>query len=210
LKPRRIERRTQDHTHAFKQRILLVRNERRARMDEALAGIGMDPMPDGDGLQCRSFDMASGIGYPGLEYSGPGTGCGACPLSKWTGQNIPPLCTETYNAAAITELGELIVLGFSKSSAKSGKQLFTMMRMGGRIPYVRVYETHTIKQKNDQGTFFVPLVAIAKGEDKKPLQTPPELLVAARDWASQLQGAVIDVTPEDEEVPAGDPGNEPF
>lgn len=193
---------------AFKQRILLVRKERREAIDDSLKGAGLPELGEGDGLKCRSFDMFQGRGEPGIA-------CNDCPLSQWRG-NLPPLCTETYNVAASTELGELVVLSFSKSSARTGKQAFTMMRMGPQPPYSQVLELRTKPERNDQGNFHVAVVAAALGEDKKRIVSPPDLRAAAAAWARQLEGATIDVTPvgEDEGTPGEGPlpeqGDQPF
>ena len=52
-------------------------------------------------------------------------------------------------------------------------------------------KTHA--EKNDKGNFFVPDVTIEG-------PTPTELLSVAGQWARQLGGMVIDVTPEEEEA----------
>lgn len=163
----------------FKQRILLVRDERRPQI-EATLGFPIE----GTGLQCRSYDMQTGVGSPGGD-------CATCPLSKWDG-SIPPPCTETYNVAGITEYGELIILGFQKSSAKVGKRLFSMLRLTSEAPWSRVYTAKTRAEKNDKGNFFVP--DITKSADVPA----PELLKVAANWATQLSGIRIDV---DEDVP---------
>ena len=99
----------------FKQRILLVRNERLAAINATLADGGLEALSsEAKGLTCRSYDMERGSGNPGIE-------CEACPLSKWQGDE-PPHCSETYNVAATSEEGELIVLSFSNSSAKAGRR----------------------------------------------------------------------------------------
>lgn len=178
----------------FKQRVLLVRDERRAAIVKALEGAGYtEPLSEGKGLKCRSYDMFTGIGEPGIA-------CNDCPLSKWEG-NTPPLCTETYNVASMTEYGELIILSFAKSSAKAGKALFSMIRMKPGAPWQAIYEVESRSQKNDQGTF-----AVAEARrTTDPLS--PELLQQAVTWAGQLEGAMIDVTPVDEE---GSDDSSPF
>jgi hypothetical protein len=176
----------------FKQRIMLVRDERRDAIEEAIG----TPLSEGNGLKCRSFDMVQGTGEPGGE-------CAECPLSKWDG-NVPPLCSETYNVAAMTELGDLIILSFSKSSAKVGKRLFSMLRMSHEQPWTRVYAMSTHKEKNDRGIFAVPEIKVTG--DK----TPPELIRVGVEWARQLTGMTIDVTPPIDDEPAEASGPEPF
>lgn len=180
----------------FMNRVLLVREERRQDVEDAL---GTD-ISEGDGLKCRSLDMAQGVGEPGIP-------CSTCPLSLWRAGNQPPLCTEVYNVAALHEEGDLVILQFQKSSAKVGKKLFSMLRFLGEgvAPWGRFYqaETHaeTIKGK---GSFAVPVVT-------KTAEAPPtELMKSAAKWAMQL-GAIgpIDVTPlEDEDVEAGAAGGD--
>jgi hypothetical protein len=175
----------------FMNRVLLVRDERREEIETALG----TPLSEGDGLKCRSLDMFKGNGEPGIQ-------CGLCPLSQWREGNKPPLCTEVYNVAALHELGDLIIMQFQKSSAKTGKKLFSMLRFVGEgvAPWSRFYqaETHSESIKG-KGTFAVPVVT------KTPEAPPTELMKQAAKWAEQL-GAIgpIDVTPpEDEDVEAG-------
>lgn len=172
----------------FKQRILLVRSEKRPNIDAALMGVGLPALSDGDGLKCRSFDMQRGVGEPGVL-------CPECPLAQWGDGNTPPLCTETYNMAALSELGDLIFLGFQKSSAKVGKRLFSMTRLTAGAPWTKVYKAKTRQEKNDKGIFFVPDITVDG-------PTPSELLGPAVQWARELGGMVIDVTPADDDEPA--------
>jgi len=171
----------------FKQRIMLVRENRRKEIDGALTAARLEPLSDGDGLKCRSFDMIQGIGEPGIL-------CHDCPLSRWDG-NEPPLCTETYNVAGLrAEDGELIIASFSKSSAKVGKRVFSIVRMSPAKPWTRVLTATTREVTNAQGTFFVPDVAVAQ---ESPM---PELLRTAEYWNRELGGrAAIDITPVEED-----------
>lgn len=179
----------------FKQRVFLVRQERVAAINAALAGAGLVGFEkDAQGLKCRSYDMVQGRGEPGIA-------CEACPLSQWL-DGEAPLCSETYNVAAASEEGELIVLSFAKSSARVGKQLFSMIRMrpGARAT---LFEASTYAEKATKGTFQVPRI-------KPGDMAPPELIRQANDWARLLEGAgPIDVTPdEDGGGPAGE--GDPF
>lgn len=188
----------------FKQRVFLVRNERRDDYDEALTSVGLAPLSEGQGLKCRSLDTYQGVGEPGIL-------CNDCPLAHWGPGNRPPFCTETYNVAAINELGELMFLGFQKSSAKVGKRLFSALRLRREAPWVFTYEAKTTMTTNEKGTFAVPAVMLAQGEDKKPLRTSDELVKVAIEWGSQLAGVQIDVTPVDlEEDEATEPETAPF
>jgi hypothetical protein len=162
----------------FKQRIFLVREEKRAII-EAATGISVE----GQGLACRSYDMVHGTGTPGGE-------CAECPLAVWV-ERQPPYCTETYNVAALTELGELVFLGFQKSSAKVGKNLFSMLRLSMQAPWSRVYSVKSRQTKNALGNFYVPDVT---REGDVPA---PELLKVAASWARQLSGVVIDVADDE-------------
>lgn len=179
----------------FKQRIFLVRDERRALIDATLKAGGLDPLPAGaSGLTCRSFDMNEGTGYPGVV-------CTACPLSQWDG-DMPPHCSETYNVAAASEEGELIVLSFSKSSAKVGRQLFSMIRLRPGA-FGTIFEANSRTEKGAKGTYFVPVIS--------PVEpAPPELVRQVRSWASQLEGVRLDVTPEDDEAVPAASGSDPF
>ena len=177
----------------FKNRILLVRTERRKEMNKALKDAGIGPIGnDIEGLACRSLDMQHGRGNPGIE-------CSACPLSSWSGDdgNTPPLCSETYNVTAINDSGDLIILGFSKSSAKVGKRMFSMMRLSSGKPWAAQYEAVTREEKGAQGRYFVPVI-------RKVDPPLPELMTLAENFAAQLAGVIIDVdsnVPEDAPPP---------
>jgi hypothetical protein len=180
----------------FKQRILLVRSERRADVEAALG----TTLSEGDGLKCRSFDMIKGQGEPGIA-------CDACPLAQWR-DNLPPFCSETYNVAAINEMGDLIILSFSRSSAKTGKQMFSQLRLTAGLPWGFVYEASTREEKGVQGRYHVPLV-------RRVERSTPELVNLAEHFARQLEGVVIDVSPaaEDDNGSTGgqqDPGFAPW
>lgn len=185
----------------FMNRILLVRNDKSARsksnIDSVLIENGLPELPEGDGLMCRSFDMIEGRGSPGIA-------CEKCPLALWDEDTRqPPLCTETYNVAAMDDVGGLVVLSFSRSSAKVGKRLFSALRMRPGAPWLSVYEFATRQERNDQGTFYVPDFKVAaEGPSQDQIQ-------GALAWAHQLRGVVIDVTPDEEEgadatAPSGD------
>lgn len=171
----------------FQNRILLVRSERLAAINDKLTSVGLEKLGDTEtGLVCRSLDMVMGRGYPGIE-------CSTCPLSQWDGQ-VPPLCSETRNVTALTEVGDLIILSFTRSSAKVGKKLLTMLRLNLRTkPWASIYEATTQQVRGAKGNFHVP--EITKTSDVPA----PELMAQAEEWAKQLGGIVIDVTPIDEE-----------
>jgi hypothetical protein len=187
----------------FKQRVFLVRDERREAYDDALTAVGLAPLSEGQGLKCRSLDTFQGIGEPGIL-------CNDCPLRAWGPANRPPYCTETYNVAAINELGELLFLGFQKSSAKVGKRLFSALRLRREAPWVFTYEAKTSMTTNARGTFAVPAVMLAQ-EEGHPLRTNDELIKVAIEWGNQLAGVTIDVTPtEDEDEEPAEPETAPF
>lgn len=183
----------------FKQRIMLVRGEKRPVINQALKAANLPEISsDFEGLACRSYDMEVGNGTPGIA-------CGDCPLSQWDEQE-PPLCSETYNVAGVSEYGDLLVLSFSKSSARQGKQLFSMIRV---MPGAqgRLFTMTSKSERGKKGTYFAPVVTPGG-------PAPTELVRQVRTWASQLEGAVLNVTPEDDEAAApvgasGEDGN-PF
>jgi hypothetical protein len=185
----------------FMNRVLLVRDEKRAKIEAALT-VGKDKfvLSDNDGLKCRSLDMIHGTGEPGIA-------CEECPLSRWDG-NKPPLCTEVYNIAALHELGDLVILQFQKSSAKTGKKMFSMLRFGavGRAPWARFYRADTHEETiTGKGTFAVPIVT------PLPEVPPTELLRQAQAWAQQLAGiGPIDVTPVEDDEEEAAVGEAPF
>ena len=181
----------------FKNRILIVRPEKRDTINAPLKAAKL-PLVEGDGLQCRSLDMLEGTGTPGGD-------CTVCPLAAWNG-NVPPLCTESYNVTAMNELGDLIILSFSKSAAKTGKRMISMMRMRREKPWTSIYLATTRVEKNDRGTFAVPEITVT-GE-----RTDDSLLRVAQEWITELTGRVIDLTSEEysEETAAPDEGDAPF
>ena len=168
----------------FKNRVLIVRPEKRDEINEVLTGAGLPASVEGDGLQCRSLDMVQGTGTPGMD-------CAVCPLAEWRGPKIPPLCSESYNITAMNELGDLIILSFSKSAAKTGKKLISTMRMRREKPWTSVFELSTRTEKNDRGSFAVP--DFRQTADR----TDDALLRQAQTWLSVVTGRVIDVTPDD-------------
>ncbi len=174
----------------FMNRVFISRPERR----ELIEAVLLRELSEGDGLKCRSLDMIEGRGDPGGL-------CMECPLSTWRG-NEPPLCSETYNVAAMNEAGDLMVIGFSKSSAKVGKKLMSILRMSHQKPWTRILTATTRMETNARGTFAVPEVKVT-GE------TPDDtLLRIAQDWIEELTGRVIDVTPE--EADEEEVGEAPF
>lgn len=195
----------------FMNRVFLVRGERRTIAEKILKEHKMPALSEGDGLKCRSLDMEYGNGEPGIA-------CNECPLSAWhgVGNQEPPPCSEVYNVAAVTELGDLVILQFQRSSAKAGKKFFSMLRFAGvdAAPWDRFYRVTTHEESiKGKGSFFVPTITRITDET-----VAPELRVQAGRWYSILGGQVIDVTPtEDEETEvAGEPvtaekgGDEPF
>ena len=167
----------------FKNRLLIVRPERRDEINDDLKKAGVKAVIEGDGLQCRSLDMVEGTGTPGME-------CAACPLSQWVGKQ-PPRCTESYNVTAMNELGDLIILSFAKSGAKTGKKLISTMRMRREKPWTGIFELSTRTEKNDRGSFAVPEFRTT-GE-----RTDDALLRQAQTWLGELSGRVIDVSAEE-------------
>jgi len=167
----------------FMQRVFIVRSERKAAVDDRLVAVGLPVLPEGDGLMCRSLDMYQGIGDPGVM-------CNDCPLSKWEGRTGAPPCSETYNVAALTERGALIILSFARSSAKAGRKMFSMLRFEPGRPWARVWEAKTRLEKNDKGNFYVPDIAVTQD------MTPTEMIAEAINWAKEFEGGpAIDVTP---------------
>lgn len=161
-----------------KQRVFLMRKERAEAVADKLGHA-----VEADGLACRSFNMIHGQGEPGGL-------CSACPLANWDGPN-PPLCSEVYNVAAADESGALVILSFSKSSAKAGKQLFSAMALGSAQPWSRVWTLTTALKRNDQGSFYQLVPTMTKDAPA------PEIMKVIRErWVPALTGGaiVIDAT----------------
>lgn len=181
----------------FMNRVFIVREKNKAEANAKLEAAGLGPLPDGDGLMCRSLDMVHGQGDPGIL-------CDECPMSKWEGRTGAPPCSETYNLAAMTEQGEVIFLSFSRSSAKVGKRVNSMMRLSTSRPWARIWEATTTLERNDQGTYYVPDVVQTADV------TPTELLAEAANFARQFQGAPIDMAESEAAATEEAPTKQPF
>ena len=126
-----------------------------------------------------------------------------CPFSHWRDKE-PPLCTETYNVAAVTEEGELIVLSLAKSGAREGKKLFSMIRMRPNAAVTVFSATSRSESLKGKGTFQVPVI-VPTSE-----RAAPELLKDIARWRQELGAAgPIDITPDDDE-PTGEGEGNPF
>lgn len=184
----------------FMNRLLFARPERIDTINELLSDAGLPGLdPSANGLVCRSTDMLRGSGTPGIE-------CASCPLSVWRGSE-PPLCGEVWNLAAMTELGDLVILSFSRSSAKVGKRVASMLRLSRGAPWSQYWQISTRQEKGRRGIYFVPEV---QKISKRP---NPDIVTWAASWAQQL-GAMgpIDMTPVDEDEAEAEiePADEPF
>lgn len=175
----------------FMQRVFITREAqgRKAEADAKLMAAGLPPLPDGDGLMCRSLDMVQGIGDPGIL-------CARCPLSQWEGRTGAPPCSETYNLAALTETGDVVFFGFSRSSAKVGKKMNSMLRLqqgpSGRVrPWQRFWTATTRLERGDKGAFYVPEIRATADE------VPAELVLDAEYWAKEFTGVRIDLTEQE-------------
>lgn len=192
----------------FMQRVFITRDQpnRKGRADDLLMAAGLPALPDGEGLMCRSLDMVQGIGDPGIL-------CARCPLSQWEGRTGSPPCSEVYNLAALTETGDVVFFGFSRSSAKVGRKVNSMLRLqqgpSGRVrPWNRLWTASTRLEKGDRGPYYVPEVRATTEE------TPSELIADAEYWAREFTGVRIDLTEQEasqqqdaapvEEEPAGE------
>ena len=162
----------------FMHRLLIVGDANRSRINESLEPTGAEVGAAVAGLVCRSIDMRTGTGTPGGV-------CDRCPLSKWTDE-MRPLCTEAYNVAASTERGELIILSFGSSSARVGKQLFSMIRMRPGAMET-IFEATSYADHRDLGGRFVPRVRPGN-------RAPRTLIDRIRLLATQLHGVPLDVS----------------
>jgi hypothetical protein len=172
----------------LKQRVLLVREAKKPLIDALLAAADISPMPEGEGLMCRSLDMVVGIGHPGDVLAADSEGCPHCPLSRWRGQEPPP-CTETYNIVAVEiDRGDLVILSMAKSGAKTGKQFFSLLMLTKGAPWMRAYDLSTVEMRNSQGKFWVPRVKVS------PEPPPTDIMREAARWYPQFTGRVVDIT----------------
>jgi hypothetical protein len=177
----------------FMQRVFITREgERKDKANAQLLAAGYDELPDGDGLMCRSIDTVHGQGSPGIL-------CAECPLAQWDGRTGAPLCSETYNLAALTEKGEVIFFGFSRSSAKVGKKINSILRLQSGAPsgrahaWDRLWVAETRLERNDKGPFYVADVVQAQPAEA----TPAELAADAAYWHTQFTGMTLDLTEQE-------------
>jgi hypothetical protein len=175
----------------FMNRVFIIREgDRKIAADKLLEAAGYEQLPEGDGLMCRSLDMIQGQGDPGIL-------CAECPLAQWQGRTVAPPCSETYNLAALTERGDVIFLGFSRSSAKVGKKINSQLRLqmgapsGRTHPWDRLWIATTRQERNDKGIYFMPDVRSTAEA------TPPELGQDAAYWATKFAGVRFDLTEQE-------------
>ncbi len=73
----------------------------------------------------------------------------------------PPIAVTFFNFfCKFTNVPMPIVVSFSKTSYKAGKQLFSMAKMLGGDMFSRKYKLTTLKEKNDIGTYYVLKVGV--------------------------------------------------
>lgn len=183
----------------LKQRVFLFRADpsKTKRVNDALGRRGLSVLPEGEGLMCRSLDTIRGLGAPGDELWADGEkGCRECPLAEWGDRKTPPICTETYNIAGLSEEGDLTIVSMSKSSARTGKAWFSMLRLNDSAPWGQTYELTTVEERNDLGKFWTARV-------RRVGASATDLMAKAARWYPQLTGRPIDITPVDEDS-AGD------
>lgn len=118
--------------------------------------------------------------------------------AEWGPNNEKPLATAFLNFLAFFP-GEImpVILSFSKTSYKAGKQLLSLATMCEGDLFSRKYRVATETRKNDQGTFAVMKVEAAG------LPTPEEAATAEA-WYEQYGKSVTTLRMDaqvDEEVP---------
>jgi hypothetical protein len=182
--------------------------------------IRFKPLDEGGGIVCQALDGKTGAGDPGGN-------CLTCPMSTFH-DDEPPECTEFKNFAAIIvpdaglpTLEDAIVVGWKVTQLKAAKTLNQLLRMRGLDYYASIIEVTSATQKNDKGTFYVPVPKFTdrrtdcstKDQKAPPSLVSPEVYAIGRSVyagmkALQAQGKLkIDIESDDNPLADDDPGS---
>jgi len=117
------------------------------------------------------------------------------PGAAWEG-NTPPKFNLVYNFPCLltTKINEFpISLSLMKSATDAAKALCSMARFSGEDMFARVYTLKTKVEKNDKGTFAVPVIEFARR------CTDQEYAVASKcfnDWYKRKSDIAVDLEEE--------------
>lgn len=151
----------------------------------------------GEGLKCKSADGRVNMN---------GQACAQCPFNEYWRQfkpdGKPPKCAGTVDFLMIDrktlteQVPSIMMLTFSKTSYKIGKEALAAARFSGRDLYARAMSVSSWSDHRKKGDF--------KSFEVKPagLLSPEELKVAAH-WASWFSGAPVNIDEAHDDVAPG-------
>lgn len=113
------------------------------------------PFKRGDKALCRSFDGKVGKGLPGGK-------CANCPKQQWGTDNTPPECREGYNWLGLDAHNGMKPFRFTaiSSGVSPTKEFITDITSYGYDLFCFSVSIVSRKEKNEQGTFYVPQYVI--------------------------------------------------
>jgi hypothetical protein len=104
-----------------------------------------------------------------------------------------PLATTYMNFLSLFEgINCPVIVAFSKTSYKAGKQLLSLAKFAGGDMFSRVYSLRSVEVNNDQGTFFV--LSAMQSERKNERFAYCEQIY--NEYAPRKHDIVTDVTDE--------------
>lgn len=127
------------------------------------------------------------------------------PGSNWNGKE-PPTFNLVYNFPVLLtgRLHEFpISISCMKTSAKTGKDLISMARLSGEDMFARVYSIKTKIEKNDNGTYAVPVIEYVRRCTDEEYTCTQRMF---NDWYKQKQNISVDL--EEEHTAENIPGEE--
>ena len=147
----------------------------------------------GEGLVMMSRDGIT-ISQASEEYAGRiGQPCADIPEAQWVGSE-PPLLSKVFNYPSLIEgrLTEMpISFTFLRTGMKAGKILTSLIARSGEDAFARKYKLTTKTEKNDKGTFAVPVIELVGRATDEEYQ-------AAKKWALMFRARPFDVDYEGE------------
>jgi len=146
----------------------------------------------GEGLVMRSSNGLT-ITQASEEYQDRvGQPCDDIPESQWDGKN-PPLLSKVFNFPSLIvgkEKEMPISVTFLRTGMKAGKILISLIARSGEDAFARKYKLSTKLEKNEKGTFAVPVIELVG------VCTDAEY-AAAKKWFTTLRGKSIDIDMEE-------------
>lgn len=156
--------------------------------------------------------------------------CSNCPLKDWKQDGGPPECSLVYNVIGFALnlhgtnmdaiMGIPMAASFSNTSARTGRQVATLIKASGRNPWGFLWTLWTSVQTGPKGTYYVWNARQAHLPDGQAISPSPEMAERAVTTYQSIEarGAEIERTSaaslEAEPVPetplADDPNKDPW